>query len=62
MNSLIEKEKKLSKNLLNFIKNNNIPVLVKTDDDNFEEQCLSFYDSTEKAKKTKKNKQLVEVV
>ena len=36
--------------------------MVKTDDDNFEEQCLSFYDSTEKAKKTKKNKQLVEVV
>ena len=32
------------------------------DDDNFEEQCLSFYDSTEKTKKTKKNKQLVEVV
>ena len=54
--------KKLSKNLLDFIKKNNIPVLVKTDDDNFEEQCLYFYDSTKKTKKTKKNNQLVEVV
>ena len=53
--------KKLSKNLLDFIKKNNIPVLVKTDDDNFEEQCLSFYESTEKTKKTKKNNQLVEI-
>ena len=60
--AVVQGSKKLSKNLLNFIKNNNIPVLVKIDDDNFEEQCLSFYDSTEKAKKTKKNKQLVEVV
>ena len=57
--AVVQGSKKLSKNLLNFIKNNKIPVLVKTDDDNFEEQCLSFYDST---KKTKKNKQLVEVV
>ena len=53
---------KLSKNLLDFIKKNNIPVLVKTDDDNFEEQCLYFYDSTKKTKKTKQNNQLVEVV
>ena len=60
--AVVQGSKKLSKNLLNFIKNNNIPVLVKTDDDNFEEQCLSFYDSTKKPKKTKKNKQLVEVV
>ena len=60
--AVVQGSKKLSKNLLDFIKNNNIPVLVKTDDDNFEEQCLSFYDSTEKAKRTKKNKQLVEVV
>ena len=60
--AVVQGSKKLNKNLLDFIKNNNIPVLVKTDDDNFEEQCLSFYDSTEKAKKTKKNKQLVEVV
>ena len=60
--AVVQGSKKLSKNLLDFIKSNNIPVLVKTDDDNFEEQCLSFYDSIEKAKKTKKNKQLVEVV
>ena len=46
--------KKLSKNLLDFIKNNNIPVLVKTDDDNFEEQCLYFTTSTEKIKRQKK--------
>jgi len=59
--AVVQGSKKLSKNLLNFIKNNKIPVLVKTDDDNFEEQCLSFYDSTKKTKKTKKNKQLVEV-
>ncbi len=60
--AVVQGSKKLSKNLLNFIKNNKIPVLVKIDDDNFEEQCLSFYDSTKKTKKIKKNKQLVEVV
>ena len=60
--AVVQGSKKLSKNLLDFIKNNKIPVLVKIDDDNFEEQCLSFYDSTKKTKKTKKNKQLVEVV
>ena len=59
--AVVQGSKKLSKNLLNFINNNNIPVLVKADDDNFEEQCLSFYESTEKTKKTKKNNQLVEI-
>ena len=52
--AVVQGSKKLSKNLLDFIKNNKIPVLVKIDDDNFEESVFLFMTIYKKDKKNKK--------
>lgn len=60
--AVVQGSKKLDKNILNYILNNRIPLLKKTEGDNFEEKCLYFYQNDSKLEEAKKKSELVEVV
>lgn len=60
--AVVQGSKKLDKNILNYILKNRIPLLKKTEGDNFEEKCLYFYENDSKLEEAKKKSELVEVV
>lgn len=60
--AVVQGSSKLSKSMISFIRDLRIPLLIKTEDSNFVEKCLSFYEKSSVNNDPKKNQQLVEAL